>query len=132
MSSKAELINKQLGKNIRTMRLLQGLSQEVLGARVEPAISAQQMVKYERGIDRIRGDQLTQIMVALRCSPHQMFKGVSDYLPSEETNNISVKEGQIITAYRQIDDEELRSMLADMVKVCAAFCGSAFTASKPN
>lgn len=133
MPSKAvDAINKQLGKNIRTARLLQGWTQEQLGAKVKPAIIPSQMVKFERGEDRMKVDQVIQIMTALRCSPSQMFRGISEHLPTNSTHEISVKEGQLITAYRQIEDDELQGMVAEMVKICAAFCGSAFTASKPN
>ena len=128
----SNLIHIQLGKNIRSARLLQGKTQAEVGMAMVPPLTAQQMVKYEAGADRMRVEQLSQIMEILKSNPVQMFKGIADHLPVDDTNNISPRESQIITAYRAIDNEEMRELIVMMVKVCASHMASAFTAMKPN
>lgn len=64
----------QLGCNIRTHRLAQGLTQAALAQRV--GCSPQTICKLERGLCGISVELLFQLCSALRCSASVLAKGL--------------------------------------------------------
>ncbi len=128
----AEQINLQIGRNIRTARLLQGRTQADVSSSMNPPLSAQQVLKYESGADRLRVDQLVQLMAILGLTPAQIFKGIAEHLPKGDAPSLSLSpnEGRILTNYRDINSEPVREMIYDIVRVCAMHVSSSLTTSK--
>lgn len=62
-----------LGKNIQTIRLQKGLSQEQLAEMID--MSPHHLSSIERGVHLMRIDKLITLMNVLDCSPNQIFKG---------------------------------------------------------
>lgn len=122
-----EAINQRIGRNIRTLRLLKGHTQKYMAERLEPPLSDAQIVNYEKGDDKIPAYRLVQIIDILECTLPQLFDGVSEFLPSGDA--ITAREGALIKAYRSIDDEEMRVMVSELVKVAALLVAGKFSAS---
>jgi transcriptional regulator with XRE-family HTH domain len=64
-----------IGGNLRRQRLLKGLSQEKLGDACN--ITFQQIQKYEKGTNGIRGSRLVQLAAVLQCPITDLFLGTS-------------------------------------------------------
>lgn len=62
-----------VGRNIRTIRVMRGLSQEKLGEAL--GITFQQIQKYEKGSNRVSASTLVGISAALSCNVSDLFSG---------------------------------------------------------
>jgi len=69
-------IDKVVGRNIRTYRLLKGISQTDLGDKV--GITFQQIQKYEKGVNRVGSSRLFLIAEALGVPVTDLFEGSQD------------------------------------------------------
>lgn len=67
-------IDKHVGKTLRTLRELRGISQPELAE--EAGISFQQIQKYEKGVNRISASRLYQFCQILRVKPNRFFEGL--------------------------------------------------------
>ena len=79
--AKQRNITKQVGKNLRVLRLAKGLSQTELGDAL--GVSFQQIQKYEKGTNRLSAAALCQIAEILQVPILSFFKGVADEEPAE-------------------------------------------------
>lgn len=69
-------IDIHVGARLRMRRVLQGMSQENLGERLE--LTFQQVQKYEKGANRISASRLYQIGEILRVPVEYFFDGLPD------------------------------------------------------
>lgn len=74
-------IDKIIGINLANKRLECGFTQEKLGASLSRPIVAQQISKFEHGIDKISSSQLVECAVALGCPIQDLCAGVAELLP---------------------------------------------------
>src|SRR5712671_3612030 len=74
-----------VGQNIRIGRLLMGLSQTELGARI--GVTFQQIQKYEMGTNRVGASRLQQIANVLGLPASALFDGApaAGHEPAEQT-----------------------------------------------
>lgn len=133
-------IDVYIGKKLRYMRELRGLSQETLGKKL--GIAFQQIQKYEKGVNRISASRLYLASCSLCTSYETFVRGLPD--PENiEPNNINIncnnifqekkydinslsinkyekklhKEvNKLISAYRRIKQEEDRAFLLKMAQ----------------
>jgi transcriptional regulator with XRE-family HTH domain len=70
-----------VGKNIRTLRLAAGITQENLAKAV--GISYQQLQKYETGSNRIVAGRIVDLAFAMGCHPADFFMNMSDEAPGQ-------------------------------------------------
>lgn len=124
-------VDIHVGARLRLRRILMGMSQEVLGNSV--GLAFQQIQKYERGTNRIGASRVYEfsrildvpvsfffddmpedlkthegrLQVGLACKDH-----VDDPLARRETL-------ELVRAYYQITDPNVRKRLFEMVKVLA-------------
>ncbi|WCR54143.1 MAG: hypothetical protein PG981_001165 [Wolbachia endosymbiont of Ctenocephalides orientis wCori] len=64
-------IDKEIGKKVRELRLVMGMSQDDLGKKV--GVTFQQIQKYEKGINRIVVGMLYKLAKALGVTPKDLF-----------------------------------------------------------
>jgi transcriptional regulator with XRE-family HTH domain len=70
-----------VGKNIRTLRLAAGITQEKLAKAV--GVSYQQLQKLETGSNRVTAGRLVQLADALGLHPADFFMNMSDEVPGK-------------------------------------------------
>lgn len=69
--------NIQIGRNLRQIRLDSGLSQYALGRIL--GVSAQQIQKYEKGINRISAETLFILRHKLNAKYENFFQGLKPF-----------------------------------------------------
>ena len=68
-------IDVVIGKNVKSRRMICGLSQTTLANHL--GITFQQVQKYEKGANRVGGSRMWQIACVLDCSPNLFFEGLT-------------------------------------------------------
>lgn len=64
-------IDQHIGRQVRAIRQLQGMTQTMLGEHL--GVSFQQIQKYERGNNRISASSLVKICIALDIHPMEVL-----------------------------------------------------------
>jgi transcriptional regulator with XRE-family HTH domain len=70
-----------VGKNVRTLRLMKGKTQEAVAKAV--GVKFQQIQKVEKGINRLSVGRIVQLADALGCHPIDFFMNMSDEVPGK-------------------------------------------------
>lgn len=120
-------IDIHVGARVRMQRMLLGMSQDSLGARL--GITFQQVQKYEKGDNRISASRLQQIGEILNASPAFFFAGLVD-TPKARTDSpasaahvatfLSTVEGlQLNRAFVRIGDARVRRKIVELVTALA-------------
>lgn len=132
-----DLVDKHVGKQLRSRRSLMGLSQEKLAEAV--GVTFQQVQKYERGTNRISASRLYTFSKILNVSIDFFYDGMQEnnsatgmsdndqesFDPSAGASNppeniMSKKETiDLLKAYYSIDDDKKRKELLNLVKSMA-------------
>jgi transcriptional regulator with XRE-family HTH domain len=109
-------IDRRVGERIRERRILLGLTQERLAARL--AVSYQQLHKYESGENRLSAGRLYQLAVELNVPVSYFFDGVEapDRPPSERDRLVL----QTARAIAGIGDPEAQRILAELARFLSA------------
>ena len=79
--SRVDDIDRYVGNQIKTRRLMLGLSQESIGKVLN--VSIQQIQKYERGTNRISGANLYRVSKFLNVPISDFFIEVENNIPGE-------------------------------------------------
>lgn len=93
-------IDRHVGSRLRTRRMLEGVSQTELAARV--GVTFQQVQKYEKGTNRIAAGHLYNFAAALNCSPDYFY----DELPQADGKG-RAQESELETFMRNADGIQL-------------------------
>ena len=109
--AKQRNITKQVGKNLRVLRLAKGLSQTELGDAL--GVSFQQIQKYEKGTNRLSAAALCQIAEILQVPILSFFKGVADEEPAE--NDFLRGSFEMARHFNNLKDERLRQTLKTLI-----------------
>lgn len=117
---KANLIDVEVGRQLKARRILLGLSQEDLASKVD--LTFQQIQKYESGANRISASRLYEFSIVLDYPVEFFFSSwnrevkarnekpaFDDPLKSKETLDI-------ITQYYSLETKELRSRFMALLK----------------
>lgn len=134
----ADLVDKHVGKQLRSRRILIGLSQEKLAEEV--GVTFQQVQKYERGANRISASRLYTFSKLLDVSIDYFYDGLENLKKSgailgmsdngqesfgSESNKAKKLDEDIMTkketielirAYYSVEDERKRKDILKMVK----------------
>jgi transcriptional regulator with XRE-family HTH domain len=123
MSNRApDPIDKQVGKAIRAHRLMAGMSQTDLADQV--GVTFQQIQKYERGMNRVGAGRLSRIAQAFNIDVAELY-GAQTTVPRRRGGAVPVRfisdrhALRLIRAYSEIDNRDMREVLADLVEVLA-------------
>ncbi len=127
---RANAVDAHVGSRVRTRRTLLGLSQSQIGNAL--GLSFQQLQKYERGSNRISASKLYQLSVALDVPVPYFFEDMPEELEKvqQPTQRESREEGkldiihrretlELVRAYYQIDDADLRQRIRETVRALA-------------
>ncbi|MCP4366559.1 MAG: helix-turn-helix transcriptional regulator [Deltaproteobacteria bacterium] len=99
-------IDKHIGKRIRSMRLLRGLSQVQLSKNT--GVTYQQIQKYETGKNRMGGSRIYKIANILEVSPLYFFEGLPDIILKNPTI-IDPETAKIINLIQNMDDRSKKA-----------------------
>lgn len=122
-----------VGKRVRLMRKLLGMSQEKLGALL--GVTFQQIQKYEHGANRISAGRLYDLSRVMRVPVGFFFENMKaeNLLPGDATTVAPVKAGAdnplygneylgIFSAYHKLKNPELRQCLRRLILLLG--CGN--------
>lgn len=134
----ADLIDKHVGKQLRSRRILIGLSQEKLAEEI--GVTFQQVQKYERGTNRISASRLYTFSKLLDVSIDYFYSGLEGVKKTKTASGMSDNEQEsftgntqdnkhldenimtkketieLIRAYYSVKDEKKRKDILKMVK----------------
>lgn len=123
MSRSPDPIDLHVAARLRMRRMMRGVSQEALAARI--GVTFQQIQKYEKGHNRIGASRLFQLATALNAPVDYFFEGLdpagNDGAARSEadvaaTAMLSTAEGvQMHLAFSQIRSAATRRRLIDLL-----------------
>ena len=125
-------IDIHVGARLRMRRVLQGMSQENLGEKLD--LTFQQVQKYEKGANRVSASRLYQIGGILKVPVAFFFDGLPDPSSSGAATGfsesgsevplmdfLSSSEGiQLNKAFAEIDGSEVRRKFIELVRAVVA------------
>ena len=125
-------IDVHVGARLRMRRVLQGMSQEKLGEKLD--LTFQQVQKYEKGANRVSASRLYQIGEILKVPVDFFFDGLPDPSASGAVNGFSESgsearlmdflgssEGiQLNKAFDEINGSEVRRKFIELVRAIVA------------
>lgn len=115
--SRSRRVDHHVGERIRLRRTELGLTQEQLADALD--VSYQQIQKYETGANRISAGRIFEIARKLKVDIAYFFHGLPlddspAYPPEHGGRNRAAIE--LVRKFAQIDDPEVRSAIAGLVK----------------
>ena len=124
----SQIIDKQVGKQIRARRRLLGLSQTKLADAI--GVTYQQVQKYENGVNRVSAGRLQQIAHILQAPIAYFFDGLlSLQRPNDANREVEISslaefmkspEGAALSkAFMDIGDTKLRKHIAELIEMIA-------------
>jgi transcriptional regulator with XRE-family HTH domain len=107
-------IDVRVGLRLREARLLAGLSQGQLGARV--GVTFQAVQKYESGENRLSASRLLAAAEVLRQPLSFFFDDLSETGAASAPASLTAKEIKLLRYYRGIGNEEARDWMLKLAK----------------
>ena len=126
MLSSPDPIDAHVGARLRYRRMLIGMSQETLGARI--GLTFQQIQKYEKGQNRMGASRLYRVAEALDVPVAYFFEGLpptdgaaADSRPvMDPMRFVADPEGvKLNLAFQQVEDPATRRKIVDLVEALA-------------
>lgn len=114
-SRRPQALDHYIGQRLRMARVVAGLSQADLSARV--GVTFQQLQKYERGTNRISASRLYDMAMALHLSPYYFYDGYGEDLSFAVA--LDRQSMRLVHHFRRIESEALRNALAETVRQAA-------------
>lgn len=111
-------VNIQIGKNLRKVREMRGLSQESVAGSLTPAVSFQQLQKYEKGVNRISVATLLDLAGVLKCNINELIQDVSYKSEDLASNEYDMK---LMRQFNLIPDEEVQKAVKSLVTSLAKY-----------
>ena len=105
-------VDVHVGKKIREVRLLRGLTQVNVAEQL--GLSFQQLQKYETGYNRVSASKMFEIAQLLRVEPGYFFEGLpsADDVEREAMDERTAKAAQALSS---ISDEKVRNQIQSMI-----------------
>ena len=118
-------IDRKVGGQVRTRRLMIGMSQEKLGEAL--GLTFQQVQKYEKGTNRISASRLHEIARVLDVTVDYLYGGSaapSGFADGEgapyEVDLISADGLKLLKAFNAISDAKVRRRLLDLAQALSS------------
>ncbi|ACM39284.1 transcriptional regulator Cro/CI family (plasmid) [Allorhizobium ampelinum S4] len=126
MKDEPHAVDVAVGRAIRKRRMINGVSQSDLGARI--GVTFQQVQKYEKGTNRVSASMLMEIACALHVDVRSFFDGIDAPSGKEPLHHTATPAAFSITretvalnqAFAQINDALLRRKIVDLVRAVAS------------
>ncbi|MBZ7924389.1 helix-turn-helix domain-containing protein [Ensifer adhaerens] len=102
-----------VGRNVRRIRNMLGMSQETLATKL--GLTFQQVQKYEKGTNRISASKLVAISHALDCSVGQFFTDVDASTNTVPMPNVSIAALKLAGHFDKIASSSQRDAVSKLV-----------------
>ncbi|MGH1376249.1 MAG: helix-turn-helix domain-containing protein [Alphaproteobacteria bacterium] len=106
-----------IGKNLKNIRILKDMSQEMLASKV--GITFQQIQKYEKGVNRIAASRLLELASILNVDLKIFYKGLleqDDEINDLHLLDIDPKVLALAQKLQEIDDPSVLKSLKTLLK----------------
>lgn len=110
-------IDTIVGRNIRIIRGMRGLSQTDLGKAI--GVTFQQIQKVEKGSNRISASRMHMAAQFLKCSIADFYKGADELQVEPVGNQFSTEAVKAAIAYDAITDQKQRSAVLALMRSIA-------------
>jgi transcriptional regulator with XRE-family HTH domain len=107
-------VDVSVGRRLREARLLAGLSQGQLGARI--GVTFQAVQKYESGENRLSASRLLAVAEFLRQPLSFFFGDISEADTEAAPASLTPKEIKLLRYYRGLGSEEARDWMLKLAK----------------
>lgn len=127
-----ELIDVHVGRRLRELRLINGMSQQSVASVIH--VSIQQVQKYENGTNRISSGKLYQIAQFLKvpiayfyenlcdANPHSVVNSIRKLKESNSEDSVRLSEiTSLVRSYSLIEDTIARKRILNLVKTLSTF-----------
>lgn len=105
-------VDVQVGKKIREVRLLRGMTQVNVAEKL--GLSFQQLQKYETGYNRVSASKMFEIAQLLDVEPAYFFEGLPRAgVPQREA--LDERTAKAAQALSSITDEKIRAQIQSMI-----------------
>ena len=115
-SETAGQVDRYVGSRLRERRIMLGLTQQDLAARL--GITYQQQHKYEQGINRISAARLYQTGQVLGVSVGYFFDGFGE-VPDKVVPKHERRSLEMSRAFADIPEQQLQAALLEMARALA-------------
>ncbi|MBD9541342.1 helix-turn-helix transcriptional regulator [Ensifer sp. ENS04] len=110
-------VDVTVGRNVKVIRKMLGMSQETLGAKL--GLTFQQVQKYEKGTNRISASKLVAMSQALDCSIGQLFADVDASTNTVPVPPVSIAALKLAGEFDKITSDTQRAAVAKLVATLA-------------
>jgi transcriptional regulator with XRE-family HTH domain len=107
-------IDIHVGRRVRMLRTLKGMSQERLGRSL--GVSFQQLQKYESGANRMSASMLYRASQALETPISAFFEGLDEVQSESEPMLLDRFSLEMARDLEQIEDEGMRDALRGLIR----------------
>ncbi|MEO0569315.1 MAG: helix-turn-helix transcriptional regulator [Pseudomonadota bacterium] len=113
MTDTVKQIDRHVGKRLRFMRKVNGMSQASLAESV--GLTFQQIQKYEQGSNRISASKIWQFCNILGASPNDFFVGLDDaaFVAEDITNG---KVAETAMQLHKLGNPEVRHRVIELIR----------------
>ncbi|WP_371169178.1 helix-turn-helix domain-containing protein [Aliiroseovarius sp. 2305UL8-7] len=105
-------VDVHVGKKIREVRLLRGLTQVKVAEQL--GLSFQQLQKYETGYNRVSASKMFEIAQLLNVQPGYFFEGLAD-AEGAENEAMDERTAKAAQALSSISDVKVRNQIQSMI-----------------
>ncbi len=119
MKKQPDPIDVKVGQNIRSMRVVRGMSQEKLGEGIN--VTFQQVQKYEKGTNRVSASKLQQIAGLLGTEVATLFNGTTSTTTTAigQVHQFSTEAVKAAMAFDAIVDHKQRAAVLGLMRSIA-------------
>lgn len=110
-------VDVTVGRNVRRIRNMIGMSQETLAAKL--GLTFQQVQKYEKGTNRISASKLVAMSQALDCSIGQFFADIDASTNTVPLPKVSAAALKLASEFDKISSDTQRGAVAKLVESLA-------------
>jgi transcriptional regulator with XRE-family HTH domain len=126
-------LDVMVGARIRIFRTQCGMTQGELAGKI--GVAAQQVQKYEKGINRVGASRLSRIATVLRISIGDLFESAGDQ-PAYPKSPFRLLEDRnalrVLTAFSRTGDLRIRRAIARLIESVAALRPAEKSSSKSS
>jgi transcriptional regulator with XRE-family HTH domain len=107
-----------VGKNVRTLRLMKGKTQEAVAKAV--GVKFQQIQKVEKGVNRLSAGRIVQLADAIGCHPIDFFKDMSGAEPGEVWGKFdTLGDVRVLETFQLIACPKQRARIVELMETLA-------------
>lgn len=118
---KADTIDIHIGKTLKSIRILNGYSQEYVANDID--VSFQQLQKYERGVNRISASRMYALSKTLNVDISEFFKGLDPENECPKLRVITSADEQalkLLAKFRKIKNPQIKKSILTLLKESTA------------